>query len=303
MATMFGLEVLARRQYGLIGRRQALEAGVTESALDWRVADGSLEAIYRGVYRFRGAAPSWEQEALALAMWGGGGCAISHHAAAYLHGLDGFVKPFVTDLTVPHGRKMVEPAQTRVHRSRPPFRPFRKSGGIPVTPLARTLIDLAGTVSKPDLEQALHAAWRRKKEIGSWIRDSVSKLSLTRQQLGGVPDLMELVVRLSGGGLDSALEVRVTRALVQVGLPAFELRHVVRDAHGYVIRLDVAWPGQKVALHIDGYAFHFQKHAMVRDAEQRSRLTVLGWRQLTVMADTLKDGRWIERLRQLLGGR
>jgi hypothetical protein len=89
--------------------------------------------------------------------------------------------------------------------------------------------------------------------------------------------------------------------LLRTNLPLFEKRLVVRELDGtYVIRLDFAWERQKVALHVDGYAYHRDERSMTRDADQRSRLSLLDWTQVVVMSKTLSNGRWLAQLRRAL---
>ena len=46
---------LAARQHGVITRAQLRCARITEDAIRWRVATGSLELVVTGVYRVGGA--------------------------------------------------------------------------------------------------------------------------------------------------------------------------------------------------------------------------------------------------------
>lgn len=296
MGTMHGMEEFA--ELGLISRTRALKELEKRRWVDYRVEDGSLVPVHPGVYLFRGAHLSWEAKALALTMYAGKGSAISHHAAAYLHGLDGFRQPQTIDLLVP-AHVQIKPGGVRVHRTREPFQIHEVDKLIPTTSLARTLVDLAEKTPKTDLEIALNCAWRKQRTIGPWLRNYVSKLRRTGPR--GLDTLMEMVDRLDGSGLDSGLEVKVMRALLRTNLPPFEKRHVVREKDStYVMRLDFAWPKQKVALHVDGYAFHRDERAMARDADQRSRLSLLGWYQVVVMSRTMGDGRWLAQLRRAL---
>lgn len=52
-------------------------------------------------------------------------------------------------------------------------------------------------------------------------------------------------------------------------------------------------------LHVDG-RYHHQKERFERDARQRARLSVLGWRQLVVTRKSFDDGSWLTALTPLL---
>src|SRR4051812_48632987 len=96
---------LASRQYSLVTRMQALDAGMSRRTIDWLLSTGQWERAARGVYRMAGSPKSWEQRALALVLAAGADSAVSHLAAACLYGLDGFGPPGRIDLTVPRGTR------------------------------------------------------------------------------------------------------------------------------------------------------------------------------------------------------
>jgi hypothetical protein len=67
-----------------------------------------------------------------------------------------------------------------------------------------------------------------------------------------------------------------------------------------VIRGDLGWKEWKTVVHCDSVAFHGTEQAMVRDAFQRSELSLLKWTQITVMKRTLKHGIWRSQLERAL---
>ena len=78
---------IAEKQYGLIERQQALQAGVSPAGVSRRLASRRWLRVLPGVYRFAGAPTSWEQSLKAATLWGGDRCVVSHETAAALHGL------------------------------------------------------------------------------------------------------------------------------------------------------------------------------------------------------------------------
>ena len=298
MATTRILEELAGSRHGVISRELALVHGVPREQFDWRVRNGSLARLYCGVYRFIAAPMTWHQRALGLTMLGGQGALLSHESAAFLHELEDYGEPRVLDLSLPRCRRMREPDETRVHRTRE-FLEGTVIEGLPATTLARTLVDLSKDLPAWKLERVLHAAWRLNLGIAGQVEASLG--ALQRSDWRGADLLLELVQRLQKGGFDSTLEVRFRQRMAQAAIPEPELRHVVRDERGaYVMRLDFAWKKLKVAMHVDGFAFHHDPAAMLRDAEQRARLTALDWKQLVVMAQSLRNDDWLRRLEQTL---
>ena len=297
MATMHGMELLAK--LGMISRHDVLEKRNQPNLVDYRVQDGSLIKVYPGVYRFRGAPDSWESRAFAATLYGGAGSAVSHFAAAFLHGLEGFKQPTTLDLLVPHGVQ-IRPPGVHVHRTREPFQIYLCNGIIPTTSMARTLVDLAPRISELQLEIALNSAWRKQRTIAAWLRWYFG--TLKRNDWRKLEPLIEMVRRLDGGGLDSGLEVYATRQIADDNLPAPERGVIIRDDHGkYVIKADLAWLEARVVGHVDGFAYHSPERAMVRDAMQRSELSLLKWTQIIIMARTIRQGLWLQQLRRALG--
>lgn len=48
-------------------------------------------------------------------------------------------------------------------------------------------------------------------------------------------------------------------------------------------------------------SFHTPELAMMRDAKQRSQLSMMKWTQIFVMWRTMGDGVWLQQLRKALG--
>src|SRR5256714_7015750 len=80
---------LIARQRGVLSRSQALEAGLGRGAIQHRLDSGEWQRLHPGVYRMRGAPPSWEQRLMAATLWAGPESAVSHRSAAALWKLDG----------------------------------------------------------------------------------------------------------------------------------------------------------------------------------------------------------------------
>lgn len=101
--------------------------------------------------------------------------------------------------------------------------------------------------------------------------------------------------------LDSALEVRVSRAIEQRGLPRPTAGHsVFDDSKRFVMKVDFAWTEERIALHVDGYAFHQQRERFERDAKQRARLGVAKWWSISVTSRSLEDRDWSTAIQRML---
>jgi very-short-patch-repair endonuclease len=66
------------------------------------------------------------------------------------------------------------------------------------------------------------------------------------------------------------------------------------------VRIDFAWPAERVGLHVDGYRWHHQRDRFERDRAQLARLTALGWRSVHVTSRGVEDAEWLVALRSAL---
>ena len=104
--------------HGVLSRTELLATGVSSNEVQRKVRGGHWRRIRAGIYATTqvDGRDVWRQEFAAELCWGGDRAAISHRAAAFIFGLDGF-------LTMPTGRPdIVVPASSScrgesVHRS------------------------------------------------------------------------------------------------------------------------------------------------------------------------------------------
>src|SRR4051794_21276250 len=146
---------IAGRQHGVLTAAQLLDAGLTGAGIQRRVDGGLLHRQYRGVFRLGHRAPSTEAHYLAAVFACGAGAALSGQAAAHLYGLlKG--RPPAPEVTTPTKRRVRGVIPPRARRLDP--RDIGVYRGIPITTVARTVIDLAGGLGLEDLGRACHEA-------------------------------------------------------------------------------------------------------------------------------------------------
>lgn len=297
MGGLKDVEALARSQFGVVSREQLIEAGLgNRSSIAWKLKTGELERVHEHIYRLRGAPASWERQAMEGLLLAGKSGVLSHQTAAWLHRLDGFQRPAVIDITAERNARRTLKG-IRFHRPRSGAPSSVLTDLWPITTAQRTIVDLAGELTPEALEIALDSAQRRYRDFSSWLSKYLEPLK--PQGTPGLAVLLELIKVRGDGVTDSPLETKVRRKLRQEGLlPTHQFE--VYDGTEYVMRLDFAWVHLKVAIHVDGYRWHHQRERFDRDARQRSRLQVLGWRTITVTATTFKEGTWLTELLALL---
>lgn len=265
---------LAADQHGLITRAQATALGLTSSSIGRRLQSGRWRRTGHGVYAIAGSVRSWEQDLLGLCLAGRG--VASHRSAAALWCIAGFL-PGVLELTVRRGGER-RPGRARVHQSTDLDRiePVLRRG-IPTTPLDRTVLDLGAVLRFEDyllvVERVVRSGaltWRDLLDVlvrhARRGRDGVGRLRAALEDgYGATPT-------------DSDFEVLVERLLRDAGLPRPVRQHVVVDRTGRpVARIDLAFPAARLAIELDGRAYHSDPTAFERDRSRQNELVLLGW--------------------------
>jgi very-short-patch-repair endonuclease len=113
-----------------------------------------------------------------------------------------------------------------------------------------------------------------------------------------------LVERVSKGVTGSALEDRFVRLIVRAKLPEPVRQFEVRDDQGrFIARLDFAYPAARIAIEIDGFAFHSGRRAWQKDLVRQNALVDARWVVLrfTKLDITSESARTIETVRRVLG--
>ncbi|MEJ5946801.1 DUF559 domain-containing protein [Pseudokineococcus basanitobsidens] len=161
-----------------------------------------------------------------------------------------------------------------------------------VTTPRRTVVDLLRTLPMP---RALVTAEAVAHRCGTRVEDVLAQVE--RQRGGrGLALARERVRRLEPEA-ESPRETALRLLLEDAGLPPCVVQHVVRDAGGaFVARLDLAWPGHRVAVEYDG-DHHRGREQHSLDLARHNRLRALGWTVLQVDARVLAEP--AELLRQL----
>jgi len=146
---------LAERQHGVVGVAQLRALGLSHSAIASRARKGWLHGVHRGVYAVGHARPSGKGRYLAAVLACGANAALSHGSAADLWDLRGSSASSVhVTVATAAGRELREGIV--IHRAR-----GLRGGeltvhdGIPVTTVARTLLDIAGDLAPRRLERAV----------------------------------------------------------------------------------------------------------------------------------------------------
>jgi hypothetical protein len=288
---------MARSQHGVFTMADASAAGLSSRQVYKHVRTGEWSSPLPGVF---GVSPTldWVGLVKAATTWAGEQVAGSHTTAAFLWELEG-IRPNVVDITTT-GRKRSPREWLTIHQTIRPF-PIQRRLGIPVTAVARTLIDLGLVVSPNALEVAVQDALRRR-------LTTTDRLAAELRQDGGrgargAGRLARLLASVADAPTESELERRVLRILDGAGFPSPECQHTVEMPSGLKARIDFAYPAQKVGIEADGYRWHSSRTDWSRDKTRLNGLVALGWRILHITWTDIEAGgaRLIDNLRTLLG--
>ncbi len=300
------MDNLARSQHGLLTRSQLAALGATKKARLSLISHGLLIPVRREVYRCAGTAPSWEGAVLAAVLAAGRdpvtagrdpvtagrgvagrGPVASHVTAAQLWGLvgpDAWPRAPVVHLTSPHQhrldgvvahRRTLGPDQVTARRR------------IPVTSVARTIVDLA---SEPLMTR---------RRLGSVVDDALRRQILRLADLRALASppgpagkpvrrlIREVLADRRPGYAPGAndWERAMDQWWDQVGLPQARRQYRLH-ASGRKFVIDRAIVDLKIAVEWNGFSHHGDRTGFDRDAERQLALVAEEWIYLPVTTNT-----------------
>jgi hypothetical protein len=223
-----------------------------------------------------GVAETFRNRAMAAVLSCRGAALVSHRSAAHLLGFERVLEPRAVEITVPRHRRPRTRAGITVHESLAfGFAQPTTVDGIPVTGVARTILDCAPSEQKPI--RLLDDALRRR--IVSW--DELWSCYLTHNVTGReVGPFRRILLERDGNTPPGGEFARLmAEMLVAGGLPMPEFEHrVVVDGHVYY--LDLAWPRLMICVECNDAGSHDTGKAFRRDPMKRNRCERVGWRYL-----------------------
>jgi Transcriptional regulator, AbiEi antitoxin/Protein of unknown function (DUF559) len=274
------LAAVAARQYGVVTRAQVLAAGIGATGLEERVRTGRLPRLHRGVYAVGHEQLRRQGHWLAAVLAYGPGAVLSHQTAAALWEIRPSASS-VIQVTVPTQNGRVRRKGVRIHRSgRVAPGEVTVMEGIPVTTLARTLLDLADVLPRQDLKRALHESEYRH------LFDLTSITAVVHANPGRRGRRLLTLAQGPPQLTRSELEQRFLALIERHGLP-----DPVAGAWLEGYEVDFLWPDAKLAIELDGFDAHVTRAAFQRDREKDRRLTRAGYRPIRVTALDLRDER------------
>lgn len=283
--------MLAARQHGVVGWRQLIDVGLGRGAIDHRVRIGWLHRMHRGVFAVGHPPLTREARWMAAVLACGDRAGLSHACATGLWEIRQYSGTWI-DVTVASRAGRVRRDGIRLHRSSTLIaEDVTTHRGIPVTTIARTLLDVAATLTAPSLARTVEQTEIRR----------LFDLAAVEEALARNPH------HPGGKRLRRALELyrhdELTRSELETAFLALCDAHAIpRPLVNHIVEgkeVDFFWPEQRLIVETDGRSTHLTRAAFERDRERDARLVVLGYRVLrftdlqvrlagSVVAETLR---------------
>ena len=266
------ISAIATRQGGVVGISQLLTAGLSHNAVALRVEAGRLHLLHRGVYAVghRALAITGRRWAAVLAC--GPGAALSHTSAAEAWAILRAGGGTRLDVLVRLGGREA-PRGVRLHRSRV-IAPgdVTTLDELPITTPARTLLDLAATLTPTRLSTAISRAEQQRLLDFADLHELLAR----HPRRPGSPSLRAQLQSYSGP--------RDTRSELEDLIAELCTTHRIERPQDNVViegaTRDFAWPRHRLVVEGDSYTWHRSTHALDTDRERDVTLALAGWRTL-----------------------
>jgi predicted transcriptional regulator of viral defense system/very-short-patch-repair endonuclease len=255
----------AQQQHGVVSTHQLAEFGYAKATIAEAVRQGRLHRLHRGVYAVGHRALAWEGYCMAAVLARPGSVA-SHKTAAWIWELRRW-RPETIHLTAPTRQRLKR--DFVVHFARLAPEDGAVVDGIPVTSVARTVLDLAPDESTRNLHRMMDRAEERK-------TFDLRRFDRLLARAGGHPGRAKLRHALDTfepetATLRSDLERRFRDLVLAAGLPAPQTNVFIE---GY--ELDCYWEAEGFAVELDVYATHGSRSSFEEDRERADDLLLAG---------------------------
>lgn len=277
------MAALAKRQYGVVARRQLQALGFSRRAVAGRLQRGQLHEVFLGVYVVGARRISRKGRWMAAVLAAGEEAVLSHRSAARLWRLMPPVGERI-DVTCPPGR-VVRRKGIVAHESVVADDEWVAEGGIPVTSVFRTIFDLAAVVGKRELERAWHEAEVRQ------LTDRVSLPMLLERYPGrrGTRALRALLGSDTPVGITRNEFEEAFLALIDAHALPRPRMNAPLSLRGRFIEVDALWERHRFAVELDSRGVHGTKKHFESDRQRDRILVAEGYRTMRVTWLQLRD--------------
>jgi very-short-patch-repair endonuclease len=269
---------VASSQAGAITRRQLIGCGMGSTTVSRLVRSGALIRHAPGVFVVRGA-PVTYRTGVWIAVLATGGV-VGFATAAHLWG---FVAepPELVQLVLSNGRHVVCPYGARIYRVFVPASAITTYASLPLTTRVWSLLDHLGTLSVPEglrlVDRAIQRRWIERRDLSRRLEDCPGRRGNR---------VIRALVAATADGAAAQSERVLHRLLRRAGIRSWKANHGVFVAGRLVAVIDIAILRRRLAIEVDGYAYHSDVDRFERDRHRQNALVSLGW---TVLRFTWRD--------------
>ncbi|GLZ45433.1 hypothetical protein Acsp06_16180 [Actinomycetospora sp. NBRC 106375] len=287
---------LVRTQDGLIRHDQARDLGMSPAAIDRRVASGEWLAVRPRVYLAATHVLTPRATLRAAALWAGDAATLIGHAAAVWWNLTDRPVETIAIAVGPAGGHCPPPGVRTVRRA------IGLSGrvrvdGVWVAHRAAAALEAATSLGLVEGARLLDRALQQDRVAVESLRQALEEMG---QRHGVV--LARRLVALAEGEARSEAERDAARRLTRARVTGWTANlPVVLPGFGRVV-LDIAFPQHRVAIEIDGWAFHRDVDRFRRDGLRQNEVVIGGWRVIRVSWYDLQEtpGYLVDVVRRML---
>lgn len=295
MTIFKSIQKYASVQHGIVARFQLLDEGVSSNSIKSTLRAGALVAVDNGVYKTIGSQKTWEQRAAVATLSCGRNGYLSHESVLMLFDLlpkdRDRISKRRTDkernqlihVTTPRPIKSIK--NIYFHRSKR-LSTHEKSlafNGIKHVPIERAIIDCAQQLSDYELDFTIDKALSLELITTRRMISTMGKLKTAPgREKNRTRKLLEPYLSKNNNS-DSQLEKRVERIVSQMTSRELIRQHAVR-IRGRDYRIDLSIPSSKIAIEVDGFAFHRSRTKFDDDRRRQNDLISAGWKLARVTA-------------------
>lgn len=271
---------LASAQSGVVTAAQVAGLGFSRNEIAGMKRRGSLRPVAKGVYAVGHARSDMHAQHAAALLKAGRGAYLFRRSAALQ--LDLPVRPpRVPEVGIPPQRTVRHP-QLKTFRSATIDRELdvRKVGGMPTTSVARTIVDLAGVLTKRELTRVCERAAFR----GLLNEDEIVDCLRRARNAKGSAMLRAILSQdeLEGSGFER--EVIDELAAAGAATPLLQEQFLLPD--GTPFHVDLCWHERRLVVEVDG-PHHLLPIFARKDAERDAALNAQAYEVLRIT-----DARW-----------
>lgn len=273
------LAALAARQHGVISRAQALECGMTERVMDYRIRQGGpWQTLLSGVYLTHAGPSADEERELAALLYAGPSSVLTGAAALRRHGLaagrpggDADDQSSPVDVLVPLANRRSDAGFARLHRTGRLPAGFCVAGEARFAFVPRAVADAVRPMNDlGDVRAVVAGAVQRRMCSISHLAEELAagpawRSGLFRQALAEVAE-----------GVRSVAEADLRDLIRWARLPAPLYNPRLLVGGKFLAKPDCWWPESGVAGEADSRAWHFSPGDWEETMARHARMSAHG---------------------------